>query len=241
MKVKSEHRSKFSNLSNWKVRASTGFEPVTSAIPVRCSTNWAMKPLIAHEAHCLNIFSFTMFEEIYCRRRNVKGNLRLFPDPVGEIIKTSQPLRQATTTFLWFSLISSKFSLKFSASCTIILIPWSRVSTTVGDQVSRKIASTYVMVSDWRLLLPHPQTYCWPKIWSVEYGALQVRKVCFSPHWTPTKRDFEKVCILNKIHLSLFKASVQRLCPSFSPGIWSFWGLANEKKKRPFFMCLSSY
>ena len=29
-----------------KIRASTGFEPVTSAIPVRCPTNWAMKPQI---------------------------------------------------------------------------------------------------------------------------------------------------------------------------------------------------
>ena len=28
------------------MRASMGFEPVTSAIPVRCSTNWAMKPHI---------------------------------------------------------------------------------------------------------------------------------------------------------------------------------------------------
>ena len=41
MKVKNDHRSKFSNLSYWKkkpekkIRASTGFEPVTSAIPVR--------------------------------------------------------------------------------------------------------------------------------------------------------------------------------------------------------------
>ena len=26
-------------------RTSTGFEPVTSRLPVRCSTNWAMKPL----------------------------------------------------------------------------------------------------------------------------------------------------------------------------------------------------
>ncbi len=38
-----------SNLSNWnkeawkKFRASTGSEPVTSAIPVRCSTNWAIE------------------------------------------------------------------------------------------------------------------------------------------------------------------------------------------------------
>ena len=27
-----------------KIQASAGFEPVTSAIPVQCSTNWAMKP-----------------------------------------------------------------------------------------------------------------------------------------------------------------------------------------------------
>ena len=46
LKVKNDHRSKFSSLSNWKEeawkkpRASTGFKPVTSAIPVRCSTNW---------------------------------------------------------------------------------------------------------------------------------------------------------------------------------------------------------
>ena len=51
MKVKKDRRSEFSNLSNWKkkpekkkkkkkkIRASTGFEPVTSALPVRCSTN----------------------------------------------------------------------------------------------------------------------------------------------------------------------------------------------------------
>ena len=28
-----------------KFRTSTGFKPVTSRLPVRCSTNWAMKPL----------------------------------------------------------------------------------------------------------------------------------------------------------------------------------------------------
>ena len=28
-----------------KFRTSTGFEPVTSWLPVRCSTNWAVKPL----------------------------------------------------------------------------------------------------------------------------------------------------------------------------------------------------
>ena len=60
MKVKCDHRSEFSNLSNWKeeawkknIRASTGFEPVTSAIPVRCSTNWAMQLHIRSEVNLL--------------------------------------------------------------------------------------------------------------------------------------------------------------------------------------------
>ena len=62
MKVKSDHRSKFSNLSNWKeegwkkTRASMRFEPVTSPIPVRCSTNWAMKPHIGSEVNLLSSY-----------------------------------------------------------------------------------------------------------------------------------------------------------------------------------------
>ena len=45
---RNDPRSCVCNLSNrkeaWKIfRASTGFEPVTSALLVRCSTNWAMK------------------------------------------------------------------------------------------------------------------------------------------------------------------------------------------------------
>ena len=42
IKVKCDHGSKFKQLkrrSLKKIRASTGFEPMTSAIPVQCSTN----------------------------------------------------------------------------------------------------------------------------------------------------------------------------------------------------------
>ena len=39
-----------------KIRASTGFEPVTSAIPVRCSTNWAMKSHIGSEVNLLSSY-----------------------------------------------------------------------------------------------------------------------------------------------------------------------------------------
>ena len=53
MKMKNDHRSKFSSFSSWKeeawkkkIRASMGFETVTSTIPMWCSTNWAMKPHI---------------------------------------------------------------------------------------------------------------------------------------------------------------------------------------------------
>ena len=64
MKVKSDHRSKFSNSSVLaigkkkpeKIRASRGFEPVTSAIPVRCSTNWALKPHIGSEVSLLGSY-----------------------------------------------------------------------------------------------------------------------------------------------------------------------------------------
>ena len=36
------------------IRTSTGFKPVTSVIPVRCSTNWAVKPHIASEVILLS-------------------------------------------------------------------------------------------------------------------------------------------------------------------------------------------
>ena len=62
MKVKCDHRSKFfqfkqlESRSLKKIRASTGFEPMTSAIPVRCSTNWAMKPHIGSKVNLLSSF-----------------------------------------------------------------------------------------------------------------------------------------------------------------------------------------
>ena len=64
LKVKNDHRNKFSNSSNWKeeawkIRASVGFEPVTSALPVRCSTNWAMKPNIGSEV-LIHMFTWEM-------------------------------------------------------------------------------------------------------------------------------------------------------------------------------------
>ena len=39
-----------------KTRASTGFEPMTSAIPVRYSTNWAMKPHIGSKVNVLSSY-----------------------------------------------------------------------------------------------------------------------------------------------------------------------------------------
>ena len=63
MEVACDHRSKFYNLKNWKeedwkITASKAFEPVTSVIPVRCSTNWAMKPHIGSEVNLTHIPSF---------------------------------------------------------------------------------------------------------------------------------------------------------------------------------------
>ena len=62
MKVKNDYRSICSNFkqlerrSLTKIRASTEFEPVTSAIPVRCSTNRAMKPHIGSEVNLLSSY-----------------------------------------------------------------------------------------------------------------------------------------------------------------------------------------
>ena len=85
---------KFSNLSNWKEEAwkksrlQTGFKPVTSAIPVRCSTNWAMKPHIRSEAKFIEFISpvrsemmwsiYEITQDIYlncgCRLMKVKND-----------------------------------------------------------------------------------------------------------------------------------------------------------------------
>ena len=49
-----------------KIRASTGFEPVTSAISVRCSTNWAMKPhswTIKANYHSMHFFFLSIDRE----------------------------------------------------------------------------------------------------------------------------------------------------------------------------------
>ena len=57
--MKNDHRSKFPNLSNWKEKAwaSTGFEPVTSALPVRCSS----KTDVEYEVK--KVFPFIPFSE----------------------------------------------------------------------------------------------------------------------------------------------------------------------------------
>ena len=63
LKVKNDHHRKFSQFKQLerrslekKIRASTGFEPVTSALPVRCSTNWAMKPHIESKVNLLSSY-----------------------------------------------------------------------------------------------------------------------------------------------------------------------------------------
>ena len=67
--VKSDHRSTFSNLSNWKEEAwkNSGLQrdsnPWPPQIPVRCSTNWAMKPHIGHIGSEVNKLFSKMADE----------------------------------------------------------------------------------------------------------------------------------------------------------------------------------
>ena len=60
MSLKSDHRSKCSNLSNWKeVGASTEFEPMTGYLRdtgMRCSTNCAVKPHIGSKVILLSSY-----------------------------------------------------------------------------------------------------------------------------------------------------------------------------------------
>ena len=60
-KVKSDHRIfQFKQLGRRSLKKSglqrDSIEPVTSAIPVRCSTNWAMKPHIGSEVNLLSSY-----------------------------------------------------------------------------------------------------------------------------------------------------------------------------------------
>ena len=59
MKVKNDHRSKFSNLNNWKEEAwkkKSGLQRDSNPWPPRCSTSWAMKPHIGSEVNLLSSY-----------------------------------------------------------------------------------------------------------------------------------------------------------------------------------------
>ena len=127
MKVKSDHRSKFSNLSNWKeeawnIRASKGFEPVTSAMAVRCSTNWAAKPHIRGSVFLLNSYLPVQWNDVkYIWTQQINLAMRLEhhtgiaevtgSNPVGALIFSGffLPIAQIGkfTAMITHSLLSS--------------------------------------------------------------------------------------------------------------------------------------
>ena len=53
-----------------KYDASTGLEPMTSAIPVRCSTNWAKKPRWKQVESEFNLYTLFEESEIMCIPRS---------------------------------------------------------------------------------------------------------------------------------------------------------------------------
>ena len=71
MEVENDHRSKFSQFKQLerrnlkKIRASTGFEPVTSTLPVRCSANTKIT----------DHFTCTSANVIYCITRTLSKKL----------------------------------------------------------------------------------------------------------------------------------------------------------------------
>ena len=122
--MKNDHRSKFSNLTEQlekkkpekkkkKIRASTGFEPVTSALLVRCSTNWAMKPHIGSEVNLLS--SYLPWGVKWCEVsfNDVKYTSHQCSSSLCTYYKLSYVIRAVAITWPYNSHIREKSFLKF--------------------------------------------------------------------------------------------------------------------------------
>ena len=95
-----------------KNQASTGFGPVTSASPVRCSTNWAMKPHIGSEVNLLSSYQALIFVVIHvtlnfyscfgCQSRILRcAGCLLRPRPHVSGYFFSFPIRLPSTRIRW--------------------------------------------------------------------------------------------------------------------------------------------
>ena len=142
--MKNDHRSKFSNLSNWKekawkIKASTGFEPVTD-IPVRCSTNWAMTPYIGSEINS-SLWSTTAvqmyelfhiyFKSFQSSRENERNKLTSLPmyGFIAQLVERRTGIAEVTglnpvEALIFFRLLLSN-CLNWKIYCDDHSSPWS--------------------------------------------------------------------------------------------------------------------
>ena len=134
-----------------KIRASTGFEPVTSALPVRCCTNWAMKPHIGSEVNIefispvrsemmwsiyeiIHFFLMNYF--IYTSHQRALWYVMVFLEwsiiPVHTMTKNGRNLWRPSFKIGWAQLLSATEIVPKSRSLRVKRSPiryWFRVGT----------------------------------------------------------------------------------------------------------------
>ena len=90
-----------------KIRASMGFKPVTSTIPVQCSTNWAMKPHIGSKVNLLSsslpMCGFKAHLVTWLRRSRVQIPLKpwFFQASSFQLLKLENLLRWSFFTLIY--------------------------------------------------------------------------------------------------------------------------------------------
>ena len=111
--MKNDHRSKFSNLSNrkeeaWKkkIKASTGYEPVTSALPEVTLVSWFLRNACLNSYLSLNFFWpwISWFPDLFWRKncRNTRQYIcmqRLEDEPVGKFTSKFWPWKNSLKLF----------------------------------------------------------------------------------------------------------------------------------------------
>ena len=97
-----------------KIRASTGFEPVTSTIPVRCSTNWAtvcMKPHIRSEVNLLSSYIPVRNEMMWCIYKIIHSNpwpLRYWYDALLRVVQYSDKFLHISIVLYYIQITIDK-------------------------------------------------------------------------------------------------------------------------------------
>ena len=154
--MKNDHRSKF---TNWKEEAwkwvSTGFEPVTSVIPVRCSTNWA------YEATHWERGQFILFIESYLLVRSKMMWSMYKIIHIWTVAVEENLLQWSFFTFIYNCSSNMSYFIYTSQSCNLINCD-KQISFSVKHEFRKLFFMTHeqkVLHEPWRAWIIHH--YLW--------------------------------------------------------------------------------